>query len=96
MPFYEFFSFIYAILRTFYERHSVPFRGSACDVTSEVQNSDVTFSVACGLSQCIGKTEFSSTAKNRTSSVSQVRKAKSKRSVARLNILRFRFSKFPL
>ena len=34
------------------------------------ETTDVTFSVACGLSHPMGKTEFSSTAKNRTNSVS--------------------------
>ena len=40
------------------------------DVTSEIQNSDITFNAPCELSQPIGKTEFSITAKNRTNSVS--------------------------
>ena len=40
------------------------------DVTSEIYSSDVTFSIACELSQPMGKTEFSSTAKNRTNPVS--------------------------
>ena len=60
------FSFIYDILRripTFLERHSTFFRGGACDATSEIKSSDVTFNAACELSQSIGKTEFSSTAK---------------------------------
>ena len=34
------------------------------------ETTDVTFSVSCELSQPMGKTEFSSTAKNRTNSVS--------------------------
>ena len=37
--------------------------GGISDVTSEIYNSDVTFKVACKLSQPIGKTEFSSIAK---------------------------------
>ena len=45
-----------------------------CDVTSEIQRSDVTFNVACELSSPMGKTESSTTAKHRTKSVSQVRK----------------------
>ena len=36
----------------------------------DLLTTDVTFSVACELSQPIGKTQFSSTAKNRTNSVS--------------------------
>ena len=40
------------------------------DVTSEIQSSDVMFNVGCELSQPMGKTEFSSKAKNRTNSVS--------------------------
>ena len=39
-------------------------------VISESSNSDDTFNVACELSQPLGKTEFSSTAKNRTNYVS--------------------------
>ena len=39
------------------------------DVTSEIKNSDVTLNVACELSQPMGKTEFSSIAKNGTNSV---------------------------
>ena len=57
-------SFIFDILRritTFSERHSLFF-------------AVVTFNVACELSQPMGKTEFSSTAKKRTNSVSLVRK----------------------
>ena len=38
-----------------------------------LQTTDVTFSGSCELSQPMGKTEFSSTAKNRTNSVSLVR-----------------------
>ena len=42
-----------------------------CKMTSLLKlSSDVTFNVACELSQPMGKTEFSSTAKNRTNSVS--------------------------
>ena len=44
------------------------------DVTSKNKSSDVMFNVACELSQPIGKTGFSSTAKNRTKSVSYLRK----------------------
>ena len=43
------------------------------DVTSAIESYDVTFSVACELSQPTGKTEFSSTAKNITNSTSKVR-----------------------
>ena len=39
------------------------------DITSEIQPSDVTFNAACELSQPMGKTQFSSTAKIRTNSV---------------------------
>ena len=46
------------------------FHGDVCDVTSEIQNSDVTFNIAYELSQPMGKTEFSSTAINRATSVS--------------------------
>ena len=52
------------------------FHGSECDVASENYNSDVTFNVACVLSQPMGKTKFSSSAKNRINSVSQVRRIK--------------------
>ena len=51
-------SFIYDILRRItrvYERHSVFFRGTACDVTAEIQTSDVTFNVASELFQPMGK-----------------------------------------
>ena len=40
------------------------------DVTSEIETSDVMFNIACELSQPMGKTKFSSTAKNRTNSIS--------------------------
>ena len=44
----------------------------ACELsqTHKIQSSDIIFNVACELSQPMGKTEFSSTAKNRTNSVS--------------------------
>ena len=50
-----------------FERHSEVF------VTARkycLQTTDVTFSVSCELFQSMGKMEFSSTAKNRTNSVS--------------------------
>ena len=66
-------SFIFDILcsiMTFSVHHSVLFHGNGkSDVIIEIQHSDVTFNVAYELSQPMGKTEFSSTAKNRTNSV---------------------------
>ena len=52
-------------------------RLSAFSVTARkerLSTTDVTLSASCELSQLIGKTEFSSTAKNRTNSFSMVRK----------------------
>ena len=49
------------------------------DVTAEIYSSDVTFNIASDLSQPIGKTDCSSTAKNRTNSVPKVRKMKSQK-----------------
>ena len=67
-------SFIFDILRritTFSVHHSVIFVVvQKYDVNSEIERSDLTFHVACELSQPMGKTEFSSTAKNRINSVS--------------------------
>ena len=60
-------SFIFYILSRimiFSEHHSVFLNGAKNDVTSEIKCSDVTFNIACELSQPVGKTEFSSTAKN--------------------------------
>ena len=54
-------AFIFDILRritTFSERHSVVCCWCKNDVTSEIQSSDVTFNVACELSQPMGKTEL--------------------------------------
>ena len=56
-------------ITTYSDRYSVFSWEHISDVTSEIQSSDVTFKVACKLSQPMGKTEFSSTAKNRTNSV---------------------------
>ena len=46
-----------------YEHRSVFFVVRISDVTSEIQNSDVTFNVVCELPQPVGKTKFSSTIK---------------------------------
>ena len=65
-------SFIFDILRhitTFSNSHSVFFVVMQNDIIPEIWSSDITFNVACELSQPMGKTEFSSTAKNRTYSV---------------------------
>ena len=43
------------------------------DVTYKIYNSEGTFNVACELSKPMGKTEFSSTTKNRTNTVSKTR-----------------------
>ena len=71
---------IYHLFLTFYTYNKLfrtsfgIFHHDACDVTNEMQSFDVTFIVACELSQPMGKTEFSSIPKSRTNSVSQVRK----------------------
>ena len=48
--------------------------GRKGDIISEIQSSDITYYAACELSQPTGKTEFSSTAKNRTNFVKSLRK----------------------
>ena len=45
------------------------------DFISEINSSDVTFNAACEMSQPMGKTEFSSTTKTKTNSISQVRES---------------------
>ena len=74
----SFLSFLTFILRQtsiLFERHSVLLWWCKSEVISEVHSSDVTFNVVCGLSQPMGYTEYSSTAINRTNSVSKVRKS---------------------
>ena len=44
--------------------------GGISYVTIDFYSSDVTFNIVCELSQPMGKTEFSSTAKSRSNSVS--------------------------
>ena len=50
-------------ITTFSECHSVFFVVIQNDVASEIKTSDVTFNVACELSQPMGKIEFSTTVK---------------------------------
>ena len=58
----------------FSQNQAVFFMGCKSDEISESQNSDVAFKVALELYRPTGKTEFSSTARKRTNSVSEVRK----------------------
>ena len=60
MPNHDFFRTSFGVFSCWYKN----------DVTSEIYSSEVTFNIECEMSQPIGKTEFSSTAKNGINSVS--------------------------